>query len=449
MKKLYDKENETKRMIKMENCIEVNSLNNNEYIYNYKYNLITPKILYSEEMVEKIASQYFVMSSPISEKDFLENKDFDKPRCLGLVLTDGCNFRCKYCANSDEYKYSKGFLNKRMSSEVLEAAVKMYVEKYLKAIDLDPNLDFSVMFYGGEPLLEYELIKKAVDLIVNHYKIKKPIFTITTNGSLIDDEMISFFKKYNFDVNISMDGYKEIHDKNRVTADNRPTFELVLNNFYKLKTELGNKVGIITTFDTQVSPMKLYNFYYKNDSIAQSLRRVSSVNNVNTNYYSGIENYELYDKELNQIFSLIKQGEDNNFLTQLYNDKFLPLMKRKEFYDISFACCSPISAKLTVSTNGDLHICEKVNENYPIGNVYTGIDYKKAYKYYDNIIKIRSRKCSACQYHNICNPCYAQLNVGGDTFELSDSYCQWMKEATIRTLRLYCTFLDSDIWPEI
>lgn len=433
----------------MNNCIEVESLNSNQYIYNYKYNSIIPKALYSEEMIEKIASQYFSMSIPISEKDFLDGEDFDKPRCLGLVLTDSCNFRCKYCANSDEYNYSKGFLNNRMSSEVLEAAIKIYVEKYSKAVTSDPNLTFSVMFYGGEPLLEYKLIKKAVDLIINHYKIKDPIFTITTNGSLINDEMIVFFKKYNFDVNISMDGYKEINDKNRVTVNNEPTFDLVLKNFNKLKTELGNKVGIITTFDTQVSPMKLYHFYRENENIAESLRRVSSVNNVNTSYYNNIEHYELYDKELNQIFSFIKKGEDNNFLKQLYNDKFLSLTKRKEFYNILFSCCSPIGAKLTVSTNGNLHICEKVNENYSIGNVYTGIDYRKAYKYYENIIKIRREKCSECQYHNICNPCYAQLNMGGDTFELSDSYCEWMKEATMRTLRLYCTFLDNEMWPEI
>lgn len=431
----------------MNKCVEIKSLNNNTYIYNGKYNLIIPKTIYNTKVVETIADKYFVVEQPVAKKDFLENIKFEKPRCLGLVLTDSCNFRCKYCANSDKYKYAKGYSKNVMSLEVLEAAIKMYVEKYSKAVKYDPNLSFGVMFYGGEPLLEFDLIERAVSLVTDYYKIENPIFTITTNGYLIDEKVIRFFKKYNFDVNISMDGYKEIHNKNRVTVNNKPTYDVVIDNFIRIKKELGDKVGIITTFDTQVSPKRLYEYYSKNSLIAESLRRVASVNNVNTNYYDMISSYKFYDKELNEIYAIIKKGINNNFLTQFYSNKFLGVSKRKEFYDSLYSCCSPISSKLTVSANGKLHICEKVNEKYPIGDVWMGIDYQKAYEYYANIIGIRKEWCSECVYHNICNPCFAQLNVGGTKFELDKGYCEWMKKATRDILSLYCTFLDIEEWP--
>lgn len=433
----------------MKNTIDVFSLNGNKYKYNYKYNLVVPSELYDEKKVERIARKYYHATKAISKEDFLYNKKFEKYRCLGLVLTDQCNFRCSYCANSSVYKYSKGYSSNSMSYDVINKALELYALGYKSGFKRDPNLRFSIMFYGGEPLLEFDKIKYIVKRVEEKYNIYDAIYTITTNGYLIDQEMIKFFKEKNFDVNISMDGYKDIHDLNRKTVAGDNTFDKVISNFYMLKDYLpDNRVGIITTFDTQVSPKKLYNFYKENPSVDRSLRRVASANTTNTDYYNTIEIYPKYDEEVNELYKLYNQGDDTNFIKRFYKDKFSNLFNKYEFRDITYSVCSPISAKLTVSTNGDLHICEKVNENYSIGNIKTGIDKNQAYAYYKNVVDIREQYCSNCKIRNICNVCFASLNRAGDCFTLEEGQCKQMKKISLRVLELYCTFLDNQTWPE-
>ena len=101
------------------NLLEIKSLNGNVYVYNYKYNLIQPKILYDNEKVEIMAKEYIATMQEISAYHFIHRDINEKYRLLCLVLTDDCNFRCKYCANSSMYKYSKGYSHKSMSYEII------------------------------------------------------------------------------------------------------------------------------------------------------------------------------------------------------------------------------------------------------------------------------------------------------------------------------------------
>ena len=113
------------------NLLEIKSFNGNIYVYNYKYNLIQPQILYDNEKVEIMAKEYFAATQEISAYDFIRKDINEKYRMLCLVLTDDCNFRCKYCANSSIYKYSKGYSHMSMSYETIDRALQFYYEKYV------------------------------------------------------------------------------------------------------------------------------------------------------------------------------------------------------------------------------------------------------------------------------------------------------------------------------
>lgn len=430
------------------NVLEIKSLNGNLYIYNYEYNLIQSKDIYDHQKVEEMAIRYKSVIHEIAEEDFLNNEQYEKYRCLCLILTDDCNFRCSYCANSSVYKYSKGYKRKTMDYKTLDKALYFYYEKYKKNIIKDPNIKFTIVFYGGEPLLEFEKIKYVIKKVENEFHIKKPIYSVTTNGYVLNDAMVDIFKQYRFDVNVSMDGYKEIHNLNRRTKSGKETFEKVVKNFRKLYATLGkDSVGVITTFDRQVSPERLYTFYKENPDIDSCLRRVASVTDINTAYYEMTPAYSDYDKELNYLYKLYHEGDRLNFLKRLFKDKFDIIVQRNTFSNYLYSICSPISAKLTVATNGTLHICEKVNENYPIGDVDNGIDKTKAYQYYKNAIDIRNRYCKNCKISNICIPCFAQTNRDGKEFILKEEQCQALKRSILHVLEIYCTFMDTDEWP--
>lgn len=336
-----------------------------------------------------------------------------------------------------------------MSYEIIDRALNLYIKNYIENLKTDPNLRFIIMFYGGEPLMEFEKIKYVVKYISTVPEIKDPIYTVTTNGYLINDEMLDIFSTNNFTINISMDGYQEIHDQNRRTIGGDETFEKVCENFRKLYKLLGkDRMGVITTFDTQVSPLKLYNFYKENPDIDSCLTRVSSVGMTNTLYYNTITPYPSYNQELNMLYKFYQKGEKSKFLKQLFDNKFMKMITRKEFYDRTYSVCSPLSAKFTVAANGTIHVCEKVNENYPIGDVYIGINKEIAYKYYEDIVNIRKNKCANCEFRNLCEPCFATLNRSGGNFEMVEEECLEIKLGAINMLELYCTFLDEEEWPK-
>ena len=114
-----------------------------------------------------------------------------------IYLTTECNFQCTYCYE----EYTKCLiLDKEMLKDILDFI-----------IDLESNKDsdaFAVNFMGGEPLLKKELIYQAVNYIKEKCK-KKVLYYITTNGSLLNEEMISWMKENDFFVRISIDGNKE------------------------------------------------------------------------------------------------------------------------------------------------------------------------------------------------------------------------------------------------
>ena len=124
-----------------------------------------------------------------------------------VKLTTKCNLNCVYCSEGDK------------AIAVLEK------ETLFKAIDELPNLlekykreNISLLWHGGEPLsVGKTYLQEVMQYAVNKLKNYKLKFLVQTNGTLIDAEWIDLFKKFNVGVGVSLDGYKELHDRNRLT----------------------------------------------------------------------------------------------------------------------------------------------------------------------------------------------------------------------------------------
>lgn len=119
------------------------------------------------------------------ETDALENMYNDNLKGIILQVTQNCNLRCKYCVYSGSY-VNRHHNNKRMTLNTAKAAIDFFWSHSSKS----NNLSFG--FYGGEPLLEFELIKETVKYIKEKFIGKKYTFTITTNATLLEEEQIHF-----------------------------------------------------------------------------------------------------------------------------------------------------------------------------------------------------------------------------------------------------------------
>jgi uncharacterized protein len=130
---------------------------------------------------------------------------------LAFIVTDDCNYNCFYCPQTKENSY--------MKRSTIEKAVEFFYP-FL-------NEETDISFYGGEPLLAFDKIKYAVSLLLEKNKEgeKKLAFYLTTNGSLVTDEMLDFFHRHQFDVMLSFDGLAQ--DIARKHGSLGPTRELI------------------------------------------------------------------------------------------------------------------------------------------------------------------------------------------------------------------------------
>lgn len=133
-----------------------------------------------------------------------------------ISINNQCNLKCKYCHFSEKNVYIK---NEYMNIFIILDNIIAHINKY--------NINmFKLGFVGnGEPLLEYDNIKKYILYIKNYIKQGKIHVYIITNGLLLDEEKLSFFKKYSISVGVSLDGIKNIHDKLRCNS-----FDKVMKN---------------------------------------------------------------------------------------------------------------------------------------------------------------------------------------------------------------------------
>lgn len=424
--------------------MHIKSLNGNGFIYDSECGLLIADKCYNEEMINNMKKKYYTIYSEMNKEYFLSEKNNMQIRSLCLILTNQCNFRCKYCINSDMYQYSKGYDNNCMSYDIIDQALKLYVENYKECIIKNPNNKFVILFYGGEPLLQLDKIKYVVEKVEKYYKIKEAIYGVTTNGYLIKRSLVTYFSKHNFFINISLDGYEEIHDLNRVTVDGEPTHKVIINNINETLDLLPvEKYGLLLTLDYQVSPAKMNNYFLENPHLDQRISRINLVSGYNTDYYNKNPKYEMYMEEIQQLFKQYRNKEKaTNFTNKFFEAKFRYIEKRMQFSETTCSVCNPMSAKLTVATDGTLHICEKINPNYSIGNVFEGIDKEVALQYYQNLVQLRKENCKNCEVNGLCNICYASINGKGDSFEINDDFCDNQKQNIKQWLTYYCTSLE-------
>ncbi|MGB5822861.1 MAG: thioether cross-link-forming SCIFF peptide maturase [Proteocatella sp.] len=156
---------------------------------------------------------------------FLNRKPVVKAMCLHMA--HDCNLKCKYCfAGQGDFNGPKGLMSFEVGKKALD---------YLIA-NSGSRKNLEVDFFGGEPLLNFEVVKQLVEYGNEQADKNNKLFrfTITTNGVLLDDEKIEYINKTMHNVVLSLDGRKEVNDKMRLTLNDRGSYDVIVPKFQKL-----------------------------------------------------------------------------------------------------------------------------------------------------------------------------------------------------------------------
>ena len=367
-----------------------------------------------------------------------------------LQVTQMCNFRCDYCVYSGGY-YDRGHSNKEMTWDVAKKAIDFMLDN---SADID-TVDIS--FYGGEPLLKKDLIKKCIEYAKEATDGRKVTFSITTNGSLLDESVVELFLKNNGKITISLDGPREIQDRNRRTIDGEGTFDLVFNTIKKLCSKypgLYNIMGFNMVIDPSIEVIPIINFLEDErelfDNVSVSVSIVSDDWIKEPLVYSEdfVENWR-YGQFRYMLFLLdrIENGSD----LKLFSGDFYQLMvfardirKRKapiRRIDHHAGPCIPGNLRLFVDSEGSFFPCEKVSESTNemiIGDVTSGFNLKKVNKLY-NIGELTAKECKDCFAFRNCIVCATMADNGGAISRACKlQACKTSREMFEETLKNLC-----------
>ena len=271
-------------------------------------------------------------------------------KAMCLHVSHDCDLRCRYCfASQGDFKGHRGL----MSYEVGKRALDFLVEnaRFRKNLEVD--------FFGGEPLLNFSVIKKLVEYghQLNEKHNKNIRFTITTNGMQLDDEKIDFINENMVNVVMSLDGRKSVNDNMRPTINNKGSYDIIVPKFKKLIEKRGNKDyyirGTFTSknLDFMKDAMSFYDEGFKNISIEPVVTDMKKSYALREEHLETVlQEYERFSKE---YIKIKKRGEDFHFFHYMIDLDEGPCLAKRS------VGCGAGTEYISVTPSGDIYPCHQ------------------------------------------------------------------------------------------
>ncbi len=379
------------------------------------------------DIIKCMLDNGFLSSNRIKEivhpaDELLEYYLDNKLRMLTLQVTQQCNLRCKYCVYSGDYT-NRTHTNKRMNIETAKKGIDFLISH---SRDCD---NISVGFYGGEPLLEFKLLKKCIEYTEERAEGKDILFTLTTNATLLTNDIIEYFQDHNVSLVISLDGPEQIQDKNRRFAfNNCGTFDKVMSNLKNIENTypkyLKEKMSFNVVLDRE-NDFSCINSFFTDYEIVKDLDiraqtiddRYTDLKIKDTADFDLKMNYELFKVLLYKLgrldgkyVSRLLAQYDDGVLRRTYNN--LNMGEKLPDKAHHSGPCIPGVNRLFLTCDGEFMPCERVSENsdlMKIGSIDSGFNIEKVRKLL-NIGKLTEDKCKECWAFRFCNLCAASAD---------------------------------------
>jgi uncharacterized protein len=301
---------------------------------------------------------------------YLNNKMYQ----LILQVTQKCNLRCSYCTYSGIYE-NRTHSNSSMSIELAENAIDFFMKR------TKDSKSVTISFYGGEPLMNVDLIKHCVNYVEKRYYGKKVHYAMTTNGTLFDDGSMEFLAENSFQLLVSIDGPEIIHDARRRFASNdEGSFSTIMANVARIKEFYPEYYQENVNFNAVLNAEQ--NFSIINDFISNNNTLDTNkfmLNFVTDNYtdQETIISEEFHADRAYEFFKLLlsKLGEFSkdkvsHLLDSQFNEIYLRCFQNIEIEQERIpekfhhgGPCIPGAQRLFVDTSGKLFPCERVSES--------------------------------------------------------------------------------------
>ncbi|MBU3111354.1 thioether cross-link-forming SCIFF peptide maturase [Clostridium lacusfryxellense] len=378
--------------------------------YNEIQSLIKGDLLYTKDLYEAIA------------KSGGESEPYIKALCLNII--HDCNLRCKYCfADEGEYHGAR----KAMSVEVGMKAIDFVLK------NSGPRKNIEIDLFGGEPLMAFDMIKEIVEYAKVQEKIYKKVirFTMTTNATLLNDEIMKYLDENMGNIVLSIDGRKSINDKVRVKVDGSGSYDRILPNIKKM-VDMRDKSKAYYVRGT---------FTRENTDFYEDVKHMADL---------GFKEISIEPVVLPDEHELSIREEDLPVIFEQYDKLYADMLQRHKdgtsfkFYHFNIdlqggpcvykriSGCGAGHEYIAVTPDGDIYPCHQFvgNKDFLMGDIYNGIHNTEMVKEFKEAHIYNKPKCTDCWAKFYCSGgCQANnFNFNGDMHIPYEIGCKMQKK---------------------
>jgi uncharacterized protein len=400
---------------------DLSSEENLEYLEKLPNEIIT-ELLRGGFLVDKKLDEFKLIKSIHNISRFSNNNT------LGLTLlpTLGCNFRCTYCFEKDQE-----YPNEKMSDEVMNAVIK-YIDE-----NLQPGGTLAITWYGGEPLITFDIIKKLQTRInkLSQEKNLKLSSGMITNGYLLTEEVSNELVNLGIErIQVTIDGPKDIHDTKRILASGKGSFDKIISNLMNVNDKLFVSIRVNIEKNNIESVPEFLD--YLNDIGLGKKKNIAP-------YFSIVRDYDTEKGYIsNNCYSVKDFSKEELIIDQIAYDKGFEV---RDSLNPNLSSCGAVSPNtILVEPDGTIQKCWNVvgDKEQGVGNILgSNIDYSTATinetKWY-SWNAFEEGECKDCNVMPLCMGGCPYYSVNHhELFEKSRYRCVTAKynlEETLKTL---------------
>lgn len=356
---------------------------------------------------------------------------------ISLNVAQVCNLSCVYCYGVDGEYGTKG----KMTEETAFKSVDFLIKESTH------EKQISIGFFGGEPLLNFPLMKKVVDYsrIAAKNAGKRITFSITTNGTLFSDEVNEYLNRNNFSVIVSFDGDEEAQNKNRPFRGGRNSYEEIkpkIEKFVASRKGRATARATITnhTTDLNVIRKKLLEMGFNKANATVATLSEYALTNRAVNKVEGEQIYNIMDAHEGEADELLEAIRNRHLPADLKGSKIMRYLTQLRKKNKNYHPCGVGRRMVGISITGDVYPCHRFVgvDKFKLGNVS---DFKTENRaHYSK---------SYTQSHPVCSKCWAKYQCGGggciqdnevmmgDVNKINTRHCSELKHEVKLAIHIY------------
>lgn len=390
------------------------------------FNNITIEAL--ENRIIEMSKNFIIKNNDAEEKVEEMKKTYSwsgNPDTVILMLCQECNLRCKYCYAGDGEYSNPGIMKYEIGKKAIDFIAEFCGEKE----------QFNIIFFGGEPLMDFRKLKKLVEYAeyVAKNKGKTVGFAITTNGTLLTEEIEHFLIEKRFNITLSLDGGEEVNDANRFYANGKGAYNSTVSKTENLRKKIAVGVrGTITHIDMDLLQRwkDLKELHVKNINFSPSVNMMDDQDyeKMITSFFESIDVY----------CQAIREKKYNEIKTMGYVGKIFDKLKNG---GVRLKNCGAGNNMIAVDKDGNLFPCHRLLPyiHYKMGDIFTGLDKEKCGELEQEMMIANYPKCQKCWLQSFCcGGCIQENLVMEDNANQPYyNYCKYMEEVTEYALKKY------------